>query len=51
MTTLYESDVEQLAINLLQEQGYTHLPPEVQEAERGSPTCKSPAVKVGKWMI
>ena len=36
MASLYESDVEQLAIELLQKQGYTHLPPEVQEAERGN---------------
>ena len=34
MTSLYESDVEQLAIELLEKQGYLYLSPEKQEAER-----------------
>ena len=34
MVTLYESDVEQLAIELLENQGYLYLSPEEQEAER-----------------
>ena len=34
MTTLYESDVEQLVIELLKEQGYSYLSPEDQETER-----------------
>ena len=34
MTSLYESDVEQLAIELLENQGYLYLSPEKQEAER-----------------
>lgn len=34
MTYIYESDVEKLAVEMLQEQGYTYLPPEEQEAER-----------------
>ena len=34
MATLYESDVEQLAIELLENQGYLYLSPEEQEAER-----------------
>ena len=34
MASLYESDVEQLAIELLQEQGYLYLSPDEQEAER-----------------
>ena len=34
MAALYESDVEQLAIELLQNQGYLYLSPEEQEAER-----------------
>ena len=34
MTTLYESDVEELAVELLESQGYSYLSPEQQEAER-----------------
>ena len=34
MTTLYESDVEQLVIELLEKQGYSYLFPEAQETER-----------------
>lgn len=34
MTGIFESDVENFAIELLQKQGYTHLPPEKQGAER-----------------
>ena len=34
MTTLYESNVEQLVIELLKEQGYSYLSPEAQETER-----------------
>ena len=34
MPTLYESDVENLCIELLQEQGYSYLSQEKQEAER-----------------
>ena len=34
MASLYESDVEQLAIELLENQGYLYLSPEAQEAER-----------------
>ena len=34
MATLYESDVEQLVIELLKEQGYSYLSPEDQETER-----------------
>lgn len=34
MASLYESDVEQLAIELLENQGYLYLSPEEQEAER-----------------
>ena len=36
MTALYESDVEQLAIELLERQGYSYIPPEQQETERDS---------------
>jgi type I restriction enzyme, R subunit len=35
MGPLYESDVEKLCIELLEEQGYRYLSPEGQEAERG----------------
>jgi type I restriction enzyme, R subunit len=35
MTPLYESDVEKLCIELLEEQEYCYLSPEDQEAERG----------------
>ena len=34
MSTLYESDVEQLAVELLENQGWLYLSPEEQEAER-----------------
>ena len=34
MATLYESDVEQLAVELLENQGWLYLSPEEQEAER-----------------
>ena len=34
MTPLYESDVEKLAIEMLEKQGYVYLSPEKQEAER-----------------
>jgi len=34
MTKIYESDIETFAIELLQKQGYSYLPPEEQEAER-----------------
>ena len=34
MASLYESDVEQLAIEVLENQGYLYLSPEEQEAER-----------------
>ena len=34
MATLYESDVEELAVELLESQGYSYLSPEEQEAER-----------------
>ena len=34
MTTLYESDVEQFAIDLLEKQGYSYLSPEALEPER-----------------
>lgn len=34
MTTLYESDVEKLAIALLEKQGYSHISPEQQSTER-----------------
>ena len=34
MPTLYESDIEELVIELLQNQGYTYLSPEAQEQER-----------------
>ena len=34
MTKLYESDVEKLAIEMLEKQGYVYLSPEKQEAER-----------------
>ena len=36
MTPLYESDIEEFCIELLQKQGYTYLSPEAQEAERGA---------------
>lgn len=36
MTTLYESDVEQLAVELLESQGWLYLSPEAQEVERQS---------------
>ena len=36
MTTLYESDIENLAIELLEKQGYTYLSPEEQVLERGT---------------
>ena len=36
MPTLYESDIEELVIELLQNQGYTYLSPEAQEQERDS---------------
>ena len=36
MTALYESDVENLAIELLKKQGYTYLSPEEQAFERGT---------------
>ena len=36
MTTLYESDVEEFAMELLKKQGYVYLSPEEQESERGS---------------
>lgn len=35
MAPLYESDVEKLCIELLEEQGYRYLSPEDQEMERG----------------
>ena len=35
MTTLYESDVEKFAVELLEKQGYVYLSPEEQESERG----------------
>lgn len=35
MTPIYESDLEELCIKLLEKQGYTYLSPENQEAERG----------------
>ncbi|PJB55199.1 MAG: hypothetical protein CO098_17605, partial [Bacteroidetes bacterium CG_4_9_14_3_um_filter_41_19] len=35
MTPIYESDVEKLCIELLEEQGYRYLSPEDQETERG----------------
>ena len=35
MTLIYESDVEKLCIELLEEQGYRYLSPENQETERG----------------
>lgn len=35
MAKMYESDIEQLAIELLEEQGYSYLSPEEWEAERG----------------
>jgi len=34
MTPLFESDIEQFVVQLLQSEGYTYLPPEEQEAER-----------------
>lgn len=34
MTKIYESDIENFAIELLEKQGYSYLPPEKQEAER-----------------
>ena len=34
MTRIYESDVEELTIQLLESIGYTYLPPEDQELER-----------------
>ena len=34
MTKIYESDIENFAIELLQKQGYTYSSPEEQEAER-----------------
>ncbi len=34
MTKICESDVEQLAIELLEKQGYSYIPPEQQETER-----------------
>lgn len=34
MTRIYESDVEELTIQLLESIGYTYLPPEDQEHER-----------------
>ena len=36
MTALYESDVEKFAIELLERQGYSYIPPERQETERDS---------------
>lgn len=36
MNTLHESAVEKLAIELLQQQGYSHIPPEQQAGERGN---------------
>lgn len=36
MANIYESDVEKLTVEMLQEQGYTYLPPEEQELERQS---------------
>ena len=36
MTALYESDVEKLAIELLERQGYSYIPPERQKTERDS---------------
>ncbi len=36
MTTLYESDIEELAIELLRQQGYTYIAPDQQETERDS---------------
>jgi len=37
MTKIFESDVEQLTIELLQEQGFSYLSPEAQEKERFPP--------------
>ena len=34
MTALYESDVEKFAVELLEKQGYSYIPPEQQETER-----------------
>lgn len=34
MTTIFESDVEEFVIELLQAQGFDYLSPEQQEAER-----------------
>ena len=34
MTKIHESHLEQLTIELLESQGYTYLPPEIQEQER-----------------
>ncbi|MGI9256690.1 MAG: hypothetical protein ACR2PY_07125 [Salinispira sp.] len=36
MTTIYESDIEELAIELLRQQGYTYIAPDQQETERES---------------
>ncbi|MGI9256872.1 MAG: type I restriction endonuclease subunit R [Salinispira sp.] len=36
MTTIYESDIEELAIELLRQQGYTYIAPDQQETERDS---------------
>ena len=36
MTTLYESDVENFAVELLNKQGYAYLSPEEQTLERGN---------------
>lgn len=36
MTHIYESDIEKLVCELLEEQGYTYLSPEAQESERQS---------------
>ena len=35
MTALYESDVEEFAVDLLKKQGYTYLSPEEQALESG----------------
>lgn len=40
MRVLYESDVKQFAINLLEKQGYCHIYPEQQEKERAKVPLK-----------
>ncbi|MGI9256685.1 MAG: hypothetical protein ACR2PY_07100 [Salinispira sp.] len=37
MTTIYESDIEELAIDFLRQQGYTYIAPDQQETERDAP--------------